>query len=186
MSVRIRLNNKKFLGESLLIGSRLHEGQVPNGQATPAATGQTAAAPAQTPAQPAATPAQTPVQPTANATPTAAPAQTPAANANTQNANGQGQNQQGNVAQRLQQIYINHFKDLQAAIANDLKQIEGVQWAQNVQPKDQTFNSIMAALQEYMKANVEAAKKAVEASAQQGQGGNAQNTSTNTNVNNGQ
>jgi len=44
----------------------------------------------------------------------------------------------------------------------------------------------MAALQEYMKANVEAAKKAVEASAQQGQGGNAQNTSTNTNVNNGQ
>ena len=170
MSVKIRLNNKKFLGESLLIGSRLNEeGEVQQ----PVANGQAAATPSngQTIGQPAAQPA-TP----ANGQPTT----TPANNANAQNTNGQGQNQQGNVAQRLQQIYINHFQGLQAAIANDLKSIEGVQWAQIVQPKDQSFNSVMAALQEYMKANVDAAKKAVEASAQQGQNSNnVQNASTN-------
>lgn len=172
MGIKIRLNNKRFLGESLLIGSRLNEeGEVQqpmaNGQPATPANGQ-AAAPAngQTAGQPAA-------QPVATSTPV------PANNANAQNANGQGQNQQGNVAQQLQQVYIKHFQGLQAAIANDLKTIQGVQWAQNVQPKDQSFNSIMAALQEYMKANVEAAKNAVEASAQQGQGGNAQNASTN-------
>ena len=148
MSVKIRLNNKRFLGEGLLIGSRLYEGEVqqPTSQ------------------QPAATPVNN-GQPTAN-----------------QNTTQPQQNQQGNVAQQLQQIYINHFQGLQAAIANDLKAIQGVQWAQNVQPKDQSFNSIMAALQEYMKANVEAAKKSVEASAQQAQGGNTpQNASTNVN-----
>ena len=174
MSVKIRLNNKKFLGESLLIGSRLNEGEVQQ----PAANGQTAApANGQATGQPAAQQAAQQAAP-ANGqatTPTSAPAN----NANAQNANGQGQNQQGNVAQQLQQVYIKHFQGLQAAIANDLKTIQGVQWAQNVQPKDQSFNSIMAALQEYMKANVEAAKKAVEASAQQGQGDNVQNASTN-------
>ena len=179
MSVRIRLNNKKFLGESILIGSRLYEGQVPNGQVAPAATGQSSAT-----GQPAAQ-AQTATQPAANTTPSTAQVQTPAANANTAgnagNANNTNSEQQGNIAQRLQQIYINHFQGLQAAIANDLKTIQGVQWTQNVQPKDQSFNSIMTALQEYMKANVEIAKKAVEASAQQGQGSNAQNASTNTN-----
>ena len=152
MSIKIRLNNKRFLGESLLIGSRLNEGEVQqsaaNGQAAAPANGQTAGQPATQPTAPAN--GQT-------TTPTPAP---------TSNANGQGQNQQGNVAQQLQQVYIKHFQGLQAAIANDLKTIQGVQWAQNVQPKDQSFNSIMAALQEYMKANVEAAKKAVEASAQ--------------------
>lgn len=174
MSVKIRLHNKSFLGESLLIGSRLNEGQVQQ----PAANGQ-AAAPAngQTSGQPAAQQAPQPTAP-ANGQATTS-ASTPSNNTNAQNANGQGQNQQENVAQQLQQIYIKHFQGLQAAIANDLKTIQGVQWAQNVQPKDQSFNSIMAALQEYMKANVEAAKKAVEASAQQGQGGNVQNTSTN-------
>ena len=174
MSVKIRLNNKKFLGESLLIGSRLYEGEVQqpiaNGQTATSVNGQTAAP----------TNGQTTSQPIAQ--PTAQPTN----NANTQNINSQGQNQQGNVAQQLQQVYIKHFQGLQVAIANDLKAIQGVQWAQNVQPKDQSFNSIMVALQEYMKANVEAAKKAVEASAQQGQGGNAQNTSANTSTNNGQ
>ena len=80
MSVKIRLNNKRFLGESLLIGSRLNEGEVQQ----PAANGQTTAQPAAPAtgqvAQPAA-PANG--QPT---TPTAAPAN----NANAQNANGQG------------------------------------------------------------------------------------------------
>lgn len=153
MSVKIRLNNKRFLGEGLLIGSRLYEGEVQQPAAQqPAAQ------------QPAATPVNN-GQSTAN-----------------QNTTQPQQNQQGNVAQQLQQIYINHFQGLQAAIANDLKAIQGVQWAQNVQPKDQSFNSIMAALQEYMKANIEVAKKAVEASAQQAQGGNTpQNASTNVN-----
>lgn len=154
MSVKIRLNNKRFLGESLLIGSRLYEGEVQQPAAQQPAT-----------QQPAATPVNN-GQSTAN-----------------QNTTQPQQNQQGNVAQQLQQIYINHFQGLQAAIANDLKAIQGVQWAQNVQPKDQTFNSIMAALQEYMKANIEVAKKAVEASAQQTQGSNTpQNASTNANT----
>ena len=171
MSVKIRLNNKRFLGESLLIGSRLNEGEVQQ----PAANSQLTAQPAAN-GQPAVQPAAP-----ANGQPTA-PTVAPANNANAQNANGQGQNQQGNVAQQLQQIYIKHFQGLQVAIANDLKAIQGVQWAQNVQPKDQSFNSIMAALQEYMKANVEAAKKAVEATAQQGQSGNVQNASTNASI----
>ena len=138
MSVKIRINSKKFLGEGLLIGSRLNE----EGEAQqPAANGQPT-----TPAN-----SQTATQ-TNDQTATSNAAQVN--NANTQNANVQGQNQQVNIAQQLQQVYIKHFQGLQAAIANDLKAIQGVQWAQNIQPKDQSFNSIMAALQEYMKANV--------------------------------
>jgi len=155
MSVKIRLNNKRFLGESLLIGSRLNEGEVQQ----PAANGQTA-----TPANGQATDQQATQQVAPANGQTATPTPTSTNNANVQNANVQ--NQQGNVAQQLQQVYVKHFQGLQAAIANDLNAIQGVQWAQNVQPKDQSFNSIMTALQEYMKANVEAAKKAVEASAQ--------------------
>lgn len=176
MSIKIRLNNKRFLGESLLIGSRLNEeGEVQqpasNSQAAVPVNGQTAG-------QSAAQQQQTVPANGQTTTPNAVPTNT----ANTQNANGQGQNSQGGVAQQLQQVYIKHFQGLQAAIANDLKTIQGVQWAQNVQPKDQSFNSIMAALQEYMKANVEAAKKAVEASAQQGQAANIQNASANASV----
>ena len=171
MSIKIRLNNKRFLGESLLIGARLNE----EGEVQQPAYISQAAAP---------TNGQTASQPTAQQTvpangQTTTPNASPTNTANTQNANGQGQNSQGGVAQQLQQVYIKHFQGLQAAIANDLKTIQGVQWAQNVQPKDQSFNSIMAALQEYMKANVEAAKNAVAASVQQGQAANIQNATAN-------
>ena len=97
MSVKIRINSKKFLGEGLLIGSRLNE----EGEAQqPAANGQTA-----TPAN-----SQTATQTNGQtATPangqTATPNAAPVNNTNVQNVNTQGQNQQGNIAQQLQQVW---------------------------------------------------------------------------------
>lgn len=87
----------------------------------------------------------------------------------------QNTQQQQTIDQQLQTILVKHFGVLQQNIAKDLANIQGVKWINVIQPKDQSFNSVMEALQSYVKQNIEAAKAAV----QQNQKQQTQNTSTN-------
>lgn len=152
MSVKVKLNNRKFLGgNSLLIGSRLFEEEVlaQNGQ-------QPQAAQAEQPA------AQASQQPAAQAEqPAAQTGQQPQAGQQSQPEQKQ-EGQQKSVADSLQEVLAKHFNGLQNAIAADLKNIPNVQWKNVVAPTDQSLNSILTALQEFIKQNVEVAKSTLE------------------------
>ena len=183
MSVKIRLNNKNFLaGNSMVIGGRLFEGEAPAQQTQqPAANNanQNQAAPAQN--------AQT--APAQN-TQTAPAQQTANQNQNTQTQQTQQPQNSSTgqtIDQQVQGVLVKHFGGMQQAIAADLKAIQGPQWVNVIAPKDQSLNSVMAALQEYVKQNVEVAKKFVAGNQQQNAstGQNNQNASTGQNTSTG-
>ena len=154
MSVKVRLNNKGFLaGNSMVIGGRLFEGEVQTQQSAQQqqpAQQQMQAQPAQQPQQQQQVPAQQPQQ-----------QQQPAQQQNQNTSTGQ------TVDQQIQAILVKHFGGMQQAIATDLKTIQGPQWVNVITPKDQTLPNVMAALQEFVKQNIEAAKKSLEKQNQQ-------------------
>lgn len=164
MSVKIRLNNKNFLaGNSMVIGGRLFEADENQTQQTQQPMANNANQNQTAPAQNAQT---TPAQNTQTAS-----AQQPT-NQN-QNAQPQQTQQPQNAStgqtldQQVQGVLVKHFSGLQQAIAADLKSIQGPQWVNVIAPKDQSLNSVMAALQEYVKQNVEVAKKFIAGNQQQ-------------------
>ena len=146
MSVKIRLNNKRFLGEGLLIGSRLNE------------EGEAAQQSAQQPTQPA---QQQQEQTTQSAT-NASTAQT-------------GQQQQGQqIDQQVNKIIYDGFSNMVKQVETQLKQIQlpagvQVQWVQTTQPKDQTLQSVWASVQQFLTGNIKAVSTALQQAQQQNQ-----------------
>lgn len=147
MSVRIKLNNRKFLGEGLLIGSRLNEEGEATQQSTENATTEQPANNAQT-----ATPT-TPVQPAAN---------------NQQSTdNGQQQQQGPTLDQQVNKIIYDGFSNMVQQVEGQFKQLqlpEGVQvqWVQVTQPKDQTLQSVWASVQQFLTENIKAVTTALQ------------------------
>ena len=153
MSVKIRLNNKRFLGESLLIGSRLNEeGEtIVDASANNASTGNTNASTGNT-------------NNTDNAN----------ANANANDVN----NQIPPVDQQVNNIIVNAFSQMVQTLNTQFAQIklpEGVKvnWVQVKQPANKTVQDVLAVTKEYLQNNINAVKQAIS----QNQG-NANNTQT--------
>ena len=138
MSVKIRLNNKRFLGEGLIIGSRLNEeGEV--SQTSPSTNASTA-------------------QPTQIQTPQPA---------NTSTAQPQQQPQAQSLDQQVNKIIYNGFSSMVKQVETQFKQLqlpEGVQvqWVQVTQPKDQTLQSVWASVQQFLTGNIKAISTALQ------------------------
>lgn len=137
MSVRIKLNSRKFFGEGLLIGSRLNEGEV---------TQQTV----DTSTQNASTDAST------QTTPNASTAQ-----------NNQQPQQGPSLDQQINKIIYDGFSNMVQQIDGKFKQLqlpEGVQvqWVQVTQPKDQTLQSVWASVQQFLSGNIKAVATALQ------------------------
>ena len=177
MSVKVRLNNKKFLGgNSLLIGSHLYEsklfeGEVQqdanNGQGTEAqngqqqqqVAGQQPAANSQQPQATAQTNASAPVSDQASA-------QTGNTETPNQAKTGDNQNQQS-IAEQLTTVLTNGFKQFAETLKNQIASIkfpEGVQaqWKAPEAPKDETLQSQLDVLKGFIEANINVAKSVLE------------------------
>lgn len=138
MSVKIRLNNKKFLlGESLLIGSRLYEE------------------------------GETPVDTSANTSTGNVNTSTGNVNASTGNVNtstGNTNNQVPPVDQQVNNVIVNAFSQMVQTLNTQFAQIklpEGVKvnWVQVKQPANKTVQDVLAVTKEYLQNNINAVKQ---------------------------
>lgn len=151
MSVKIRLNNKRFLGESILIGSRLYE------------EGETA------------------IDTSANTSTGNVNTSTGNVNASTGNVNtntGGANNQVPPVDQQVNNVIVNAFSQMVQTLNTQFAQIklpEGIKvnWVQVKQPANKTVQDVLAVTKEYLQNNINAVKQAL--SQNQGQE-NANNT----------
>lgn len=139
MSVKIRLNNKRFLGESLLIGSRLYEAD------------------------------ETIVDASANASTGNVNASTGNTNVNNGNVNastGNVNNQVPPVDQQINNVIVNAFSQMVQTLNTQFAQIklpEGVKvnWVQVKQPANKTVQDVLAVTKEYLQNNINAVKQAL-------------------------
>lgn len=155
MSVRIKLNNRKFLGEGLLIGSRLNE----EGESQMTGASTVSANPA-----PAATASVTPTNATPVATASATPSggqqpTTPSVTDVSQNAST------GNISEQLDGIIAKQFVNLANNIANNISSIklpEGLKWVEV--PKLEQINCATAipAIQKFLQDNINVAKQSIQ------------------------
>lgn len=158
MSVKIRLNNKSLFTQPTLIGARLYEADETSQQPTtaaPAANTQTG------------TTGQSTAPANGAASTTVSAAQTP-----------DGKQQQ-NIATTLNGIIINAFRNIGNGINDELKKIQlpqGLQWVAPQKPQTETVKDMVAAVQQFITANLEVAKKSVEA--QQKEAAQTQQAST--------
>lgn len=177
MSVRIKLNNRKFLGEGLLIGSRLNEegeSQM-TGASTVSANPTPAATASVTPTQPT-TPSS--AQPT-NATPATTASVTPSGGQTSTTPNAAAVNQNvstGNINEQLDKIIAEQFVNLANNVANNISSIklpEGLRWIEV--PKLEQINCATAipAIQKFLQGNINVAKESI-----QKQAANTNNAST--------
>ena len=148
MSVKIRLNNKKFLGEGLVIGSRLNEeGEVINNQQ------------------------QTNQQQVGQQQVTQQPQQMQFAQQQVQSG-AQQQSQQQNssnndISEQLDQIIANSFVQLAGNIANQIGQIklpEGatIEWVKADNIKQGKCETVIPAVQKFLQENINKAKESVQ------------------------
>lgn len=142
MSVKIRLNNKKFLlGESLLIGSRMYEADETTVDASAnTSTGNINASTG-----------------TENVN-----ASTGNVNASTNNVN----NQVPPVDQQINNVIVNAFSQMVQTLNTQFAQIklpEGVKvnWVQVKQPANKTVQDVLAVTKEYLQNNINAVKQAL-------------------------
>ena len=138
MSVKIRLNNKKFLGESILIGSHLNEEDEATQQTVDTST-QNVSTDSSTQAAP---------------------------NVSTSQNNQQPQ-QSPSLDQQVNKIIYDGFSNMVQQIDGKFKQLqlpEGVQvqWVQVTQPKDQTLQSVWASVQQFLTGNIKAVANALQ------------------------
>ena len=156
MSVKIRLNNKRFLRESLLIGSRLHEAdETPvDASANNASTGNT--------------------NNTGNVN-------TNASTGNTNASTGDVNNQVPPVDQQVNNVIVNAFSQMVQTLNTQFAQIklpEGVKvnWVQVKQPANKTVQDVLAVTKEYLQNNINAVKQALSQNQEQGNVNNTQTT----------
>ena len=139
MSVKIRLNNKRFLGESLLIGSRLSEADEPI------------------------------VDASVNANTGNANANTGNANANTGNTNNQVPPVDQQVNNVIVNAFSQMVQTLNTQFAQiKLPEGVKVNWVQVKQPANKTVQDVLAVTKEYLQNNINAVKQALSQNQGQG------------------
>ena len=153
MSVRVKLTNKNFFGESFVIGARLYEGEAQ--QTQNASTDQQATS--QDNSQNAST-----------------------GQAQQQQQQGQqqpAQQQQQPMDQVVNGIVAKAFSNLPNMIGGELSKIQGPKWVTYQQPNEQTVAAIFEAVKTYINANIQAATQFIQS--QQGQQGQQQQPANN-------
>ena len=143
MSVKIRLNNKRFLGEGLLIGSRLYEAD------------------------------ETIVDTSANASTTNTNTSTGNTNTSTGNTNNQVPPVDQQVNNVIVNAFSQMVQTLNTQFAQiKLPEGVKVNWVQVKQPANKTVQDVLAVTKEYLQNNINAVKQALSQNQGQGNANN--------------